>query len=181
MSEDGGGGCFGGIDEDREVIIHKNKFILGLDIHGVVDQDPQRFLDMAEQVKANGGEVHILTGGPLGNGKIEESLLKYTNGVVWWDVLFSVYDYLIDSGQRTNAQLGIASRYPFPDKVWNKVKSIYCVEHKVSQHWDDMPEYLEHFTTPYVLVDWYGYSGRGRYGRSNESSSTERKESTETQ
>ena len=145
-----------------------NKFILGLDIHGVIDQEPLRFLCMASQIHRMGGEVHIITGGPLGNGKIKEALLKYTDGVVWWDVLFSVYDHLKSTGQRTNAELGIASRFPFPDEVWNKVKSKYCKEKNVSLHWDDMPEYLAHFTTPYVLVDWYGYQHRGQYGRQDE-------------
>ena len=36
---------------------------LGLDIHGVIDSNPESFAFMSQSVIANNGEVHIITGG----------------------------------------------------------------------------------------------------------------------
>ena len=45
---------------------------LGLDIHGVVDADPSRFIEMAQEVRRNGGEVYLITGHPIDDQLYEE-------------------------------------------------------------------------------------------------------------
>jgi len=135
---------------------------LGLDIHGVIDNKPEYFRKMAADLQYAGWEIHIITGGSLQNGEIEKELKKM--GIVYTHI-FSVYDHLSDTKAKTNEELGIASRYPFPDETWNKVKSIYCEKEGIDMHIDDMPEYLEYFTTPYMLHKDRSRNHKGQFGK----------------
>jgi len=138
---------------------------LGLDVHGVLDADPELFLLIADEYE----EVHILTGGSFLNKKydLEGDLYNFGgegNTTKWWTHQFSIYDHLIEEGAKTNEELGIASHHPFPDETWNKVKAIYCREYKIDLHIDDMRQYLEHFTTPYMLYKDPKRNHRGQFG-----------------
>lgn len=119
---------------------------IGLDIHGVIDADPDFFVNLASRYS----EVHIITGGRESKELIDE-LLSFNNGKKFWTHFFSVYDHLEKTRAKTNKELGIASRYPFPDTTWNKVKGIYCKENQIDLHYDDMKEYIKHFSTPVCL------------------------------
>jgi hypothetical protein len=135
---------------------------MGFDIHGVTDDKPEFFGALMHTLMLANWEVHIITGGSLVDGSIEAELkemnIPYTH-------IFSVYDHLVDTGAKTNEELGIASKWPFPDEAWNKVKSEYCAEHGIDMHIDDMPEYLTHFTTPYMLYRNKDRNHRGQYGK----------------
>lgn len=132
---------------------------LGLDIHGVIDNKPEFFSKLAKDLMAMGWEVHIITGGSLKNGKLLSELTKLD---IQYTHVFSVYDHLIGCGAKTNEELGIASKWPFPDETWNEVKSIYCRENEIDMHIDDMQEYLGYFTTPYM---YYKDEERNHYGQ----------------
>jgi len=119
---------------------------LGLDIHGVLDKNPKFFSMLTHSVM---WDIYIITGGSVKEGTILEEL-KMMN--IRYDKIFSVYDHLKSIGEKTNEELGIASQFPFPDEVWNKVKAVYCKENKIDMMFDDMPEYLQYFTTPNILV-----------------------------
>ena len=127
---------------------------LGLDIHGVLDSNPKLFINIAKQYD----EVHIITGGSFADTKydligdlVQLGVDAGLENKVWWDEQFSVYDYLLETQAKTNEELGIASHHPFPDEIWNKVKAEYCEKHKIDLHIDDMMQYLQYFTTPYML------------------------------
>ena len=127
---------------------------IGLDIHGVLDAQPKLLIAMAMQYD----EVHVITGGSFTdtNYDLEGDLYKlgeqyFGYKVKWWTHEFSVYDHLLDIGAKTNEELGIASHHPFPDETWNKVKAEYCTEHNIDLHVDDMMQYLEYFTTPFMF------------------------------
>ena len=138
---------------------------IGLDIHGVLDSRPEFFSSLTKTLKAAGWEIHIITGGSIEEGTVIEELsdldIHYTH-------VLSVYDHLKGIGAKTNEELGIASRYPFPDETWNTVKAEYCAKHGIDMHIDDMPEYLEHFTTPYMLHKDKNRNHRGQYGKHDE-------------
>lgn len=122
---------------------------LGLDIHGVLDHNPELFTHLAKKYV----EIHIITGGSFKDEKYDlvGELLAYGNGKKWWTHEFSVYDHLMEIGAKTNEELGIASHYPFPDETWNKIKAEYCAQNGIDLHIDDMAQYLTYFTTPYML------------------------------
>jgi len=134
---------------------------LGLDIHGVIDTNTKFFMDLVKHYD----EVHIITGASFKDGKLKQELLQFNNGVQFWHKTFSIYDHLISLGEKTNEELGIASHHPFPDSVWNMVKAKYCEEHKIDMHIDDMMEYLQYFTTPYMLHKDPRRNHRGQFGR----------------
>lgn len=134
---------------------------LGLDIHGVLDNNPTFFSKLAKDLKNAGWEIHVITGGSLTNGEIKDELIRLD---VPYDKIFSIYDHLKETGAKTNEELGIASKYPFPDETWNMVKAEYCRDNQIDMHIDDMPEYLEYFTTPYMLHKDKTRNHRGQFG-----------------
>lgn len=132
---------------------------LGLDIHGVLDTNPELFTHIAKQYD----EVHIITGGSFDNTDytLLYDLYGYGDGKKWWTHQFSIYDHLLDTKAKTNDELGVASHHPFPDETWNKIKAEYCVKHEIDLHIDDMQQYLTYFTTPYMLYKNHERKHRG--------------------
>lgn len=123
---------------------------LGLDIHGVIDSNPESFAFMSQSVIAGGGEVHIITGGSW-TSELEEQLKGYG---IKWTSCFSVYDYLLDSG------IDSIGTIQFPDgtiqkkfdyHLWDTIKAGYCRSNNIDLHIDDTEVYSKYFTTPFLL------------------------------
>jgi len=127
---------------------------LGLDIHGVIDSNPESFAFMSQSVIAGGGEVHIITGGSW-TSELEEQLREYG---IKWTSHFSVYDYLLDSG------IDSIGTIQFPDgtiqkkfdyQLWDTIKAGYCKSKNIDLHIDDTEVYSKYFTTPFLLYKSY--------------------------
>lgn len=118
-------------------------FKLGLDLHGVVDKTPMKFIKLAMCVKNNGGEVWLCTGS-RNNQKLIDQLLSYCDGVQWWTHIFSITDYLIQNGVKhvENADGGIRVE---EDSIWDRVKGDWAREHQIDLHIDDSPAYAQYF------------------------------------
>ena len=123
---------------------------LGLDIHGVIDSNPESFAFMSQSVITNNGEVHIITGGSW-TSTLEEQLKEYD---IRWTSIFSVYDYLVDSG------IDSIGTIQFPDgtiqkkfdyHLWDTIKAGYCRSNNIDLHIDDTEVYSKYFTTPFLL------------------------------
>ena len=123
---------------------------LGLDIHGVIDSNPESFSFMSQSVITGGGEVHIITGGSW-TSELEEQLKGYG---IKWTSCFSVYDYLLDSG------IDSIGNIQFPDgtiqkkfdyHLWDTIKAGYCKSNNIDLHIDDTEVYSKYFTTPFLL------------------------------
>ena len=123
---------------------------LGLDIHGVIDSNPESFAFMSQSVITNNGEVHIITGGSW-TSELEEQLKVYG---IKWTSHFSVYDYLVDSG------IDSIGTIQFPDgtiqkkfdyHLWDTIKAGYCRSNNIDLHIDDTEVYSKYFTTPFLL------------------------------
>lgn len=119
------------------------EFKLGLDLHGVVDKCPDKFVYLAAAISNMGGEVIICTGS-RNDKKLEEQLLAYGGGFQWWDSIFSITDYLIKTGIQhiTNDDGGISIQDPI---TWDKVKGDWARENNISLHIDDSPAYGQYF------------------------------------
>lgn len=132
---------------------------ISLDIHGVIDSMPELFSFLSESIVNNGGEVHIVTGGRW-DEKLEKQLIKLN---IKWTHKFSVYDYLKENGAEQNGKIqfpdGTVQR-KFNDEDWDKVKSDYCREHKISLHIDDTLAYNNYFTTPFARL--WSHSGQSK-------------------
>ena len=123
---------------------------LGLDIHGVIDSNPESFAFMSQSVITNNGEVHIITGGSW-TTDLEEQLKGYG---IKWTSHFSVYDYLLESG------IDSIGTIQFPDgtiqkkfdyHLWDTIKAGYCKSNNIDLHIDDTEVYSKYFTTPFLL------------------------------
>lgn len=123
---------------------------LGLDIHGVIDSNPESFAFMSQSVITNNGEVHIITGGSW-TTELENQLKGYG---IKWTSHFSVYDYLVDSG------IDSIGTIQFPDgtiqkkfdyHLWDTIKAGYCKSNNIDLHIDDTEVYSNYFTTPFLL------------------------------
>jgi len=115
-----------------------------LDIHGVLDSQPQKFVMLAcETLCQIGNEVHIVTGETISK-KLIQQLLSYNNDEKYWTHLVSIQDELIQGNVPT---LGINNfgRPTFPEDIWNSFKGRYCAEHKIDFAIDDSPEYEAYF------------------------------------
>jgi len=121
---------------------------LGLDLHGVIDCNPDFFISLSELIEKFNGEVHIITGTPW--GEAEKVLLSYNNGKKWWNYFFSIDDYL----RNMNIPFEIDKKggRDFDLDEWNKAKSIYCKEQGIDLHIDDSVDYGKPFITPYLCV-----------------------------
>jgi len=64
---------------------------IALDIHGVIDTNPVFFANLTAALTYPFWEVHVLTGSRLGNGRIEEWLIK---NHIFYTHLFSIADHL---------------------------------------------------------------------------------------
>ena len=128
-----------------------SKMSLGLDIHGVINAMPSFFAFLSEAFIKNGGMVHIITGGSLTEELLNEIKgygIKYTH-------TFSVYDYLIESGEPTNGEVKFEDgtfQKKFNDGVWDKVKGEYCTKHNITLHIDDTLSYNDFFKTPFARL-----------------------------
>jgi hypothetical protein len=120
--------------------LNKSKvFKIGLDVHGVIDDDPILFNHVSSLVLASGGEVHIVTG-QRDDEKLRKQLadlkIRYTH-------LFSITTY--------HESIGTPMTYskngnPWMDIVaWNRTKGDYAEKEKLDFHVDDSDEYRPYF------------------------------------
>jgi len=131
--------------------IDSSNFKLGIDVHGVIDDLPELFAFLTNLIISGGGEVHIITGGSW-DKELENDVRK--TGVKWTHY-FSVYDYLMSSGEEINGTHNFSdgtTQKRFKDDVWNRVKGDYCRKHNISLHIDDTLVYSNYFSTPFAKL-----------------------------
>jgi len=117
---------------------------IGIDIHNVIDADPQFFSMFTQDLISMGWEVHILTGPP------KEKALKE---LLMWDIkfthLFSISDYHIAMGTPINYD---GKGNPWMDKdAWDRTKGDYCFREGILLHIDDTERYQQYFKTHFCL------------------------------
>ena len=119
---------------------------LGLDLHGVLDTNPE-FVEIAKQIKKEGGEVHIITGSSI----TDEVLNIVKNSGIDYDYIISIQDELIKlySPDCYNEY----GRPIFPDILWDSFKGKYCKDNNIDLHYDDTERYIDYFSTSVILYD----------------------------
>ena len=69
---------------------------IGLDIHGVIDHNPELFSRMSKKLVEKGHKVYIITGS-MRTPEVEQQLKDL--GIVYTD-FFSISDHLISNGEK---------------------------------------------------------------------------------
>lgn len=117
---------------------------IAIDIHGVIDRDPEFFQDLLSTLRDANWEVHILTGSHIANGIIEEldrlGIHKYEH----YTKLFSISDYHV---KIETPMWGTKENPWMDDAVWSRTKADYCVREGIDFCLDDTDRYIPFFTT----------------------------------
>lgn len=118
---------------------------IGLDLHGVIDENTKFFRELTTLLVNNGHEVHILSG-PIQSKiltQIKELDIKFTH-------IFSITDYCTKNGIEVKFD---EQHNPHVDAyTWDKAKGEYCQQHEIDLHFDDSDIYLYFFKTPYARI-----------------------------
>lgn len=121
------------------------RYKIGLDLHGVITQNPLFFAEISKLFLRNSHELHIITGSDF---QKETEAIIHSYGVRWTKV-FSIIKY--------HKILNTPIRYDekgnpwIEENIWNKAKAEYCKREKIDFHIDDSEKYGQHFNTPYCL------------------------------
>jgi len=117
---------------------------VGIDFHGVIDDNPEFFSELSKLFVNNGHEVHIITGEkdtPAFRKKLSDLSIEYTH-------LFSIVTYHSFLG----TEIWYKMNNPYMEEsTWDRSKADYCAREKIDLHVDDSEKYFKYFTTPYVL------------------------------
>lgn len=130
-------------------VVYNYPFKLGLDLHGVIDKCPEKFIFLSMAIRGMGGTVIICTGS-RNDQKLTDQLKGYCDGYKWWDSIFSITDYLIQSGVKytENSDGGVTVEDPI---TWDRVKGDWARENNISLHIDDSPGYAQYFPSDIYL------------------------------
>jgi hypothetical protein len=118
---------------------------LGLDLHGVLDYNPQFFSEFTACLVNNGHDVHVITGEkdtPTLRNKLDFLGIKYTH-------LFSIISYHLSIG--TSVWYKDFDNPFLDEETWNRTKADYCEREKIDMHIDDSEVYGRYFRTPFLL------------------------------
>ncbi len=116
---------------------------IGLDLHNVIDANPEFFKKLSHDLISCGWEVHIITGKRF---KLVEQELK-SFGIEY------THFYSITEEEEKNGSVVTEDEKgdPWMDKdVWNTSKARYCKEKGIDLHIDDSATYGEFFKTPFA-------------------------------
>jgi len=118
---------------------------IGLDIHGVITDNPKFFAKLTAMLLSCGAEIHIMTGPKF--DKVEPILRKFK-------IKYTHFYSIVEEQERLGRTKITWDKKgdPFMDsKVWDAAKSKYAKKHKLDLHIDDSTKYAEYFTTPFML------------------------------
>ena len=115
---------------------------IALDIHGVIDTNPEFFSMVTKALHAAMFEIHILTGSHIKEKKIKEKLSQW--GISYTHI-FSIADFHRDKGTK---MWGDEANPWMDQEMWSKTKAEYCKEHNIQLCLDDRDDYFKHFSTP---------------------------------
>lgn len=124
------------------------KLKIGLDYHGVIDQNPIYFGKLCTEARKRGHKIYIITGGPL--AKVRQDL---ASDHISYDFIFAISDYYQALGKIEQAEDGSLI---VPKYLWNIAKAEFCRRNHINIHIDDSSDYLHWFSTPFCLYDKRG-------------------------
>lgn len=147
----------------KDVINKKNeKFHLGLDLHGVLDAHPEKYIPLAHMVKRSGGRVTICTGSS-NNKELRDELRRLAERVYklynatfenFYTDIFSVSDFIRSQYKEdTEYEEDFDSGGVWvSEDLWNRIKGDWAAMNNVTLHIDDRVDYKKHFPAGTFLL-----------------------------
>ena len=118
---------------------------IGLDFHGVISAEPEKFKIFCHEIRKKGIKVYVISGGPRNDVEkyLQEQGIEY-------DVVWAILDLCEAKG---TARFYDDGSFFVPTEIWNKAKAEYCIKEDIKFHVDDSPLYGRYFVTPYCEYD----------------------------
>ncbi len=120
-------------------------FKIGIDYHGVADQNPSFFSTFNQKAIKQGHQIYILSG-----AKKQDVLAFLKKNNISYTHIFSLLDYFKKQNLVTFFEDG---NFFVPAALWDEAKAKYCLRQKIDIHIDDSPIYGKYFTTPFCLYN----------------------------
>ena len=122
---------------------------IGIDIHGVIDTNPEYFSWVIETLRSNGHSIHIITGSPYHD--MDDILDE-------WDIDYDAYFSISDWCKQNSPTYYINNKGEISDRdsVWDNVKAKYCDFAGIDVHIDDSVVYQKTFdniSTDFILYN----------------------------
>ena len=124
---------------------NSRKLKIGLDYHGVIDNNINYFSVFCRKAKRRGHDIYVITGGP------KVSVSQKLNAInMPYDMCFAISDYYIALHKIEQNSKG---KVVIPDNLWNMAKADFCRRSKINIHIDDSVKYINWFSTPYCYYN----------------------------
>lgn len=114
---------------------------VGIDIHGVIDRDPEFFSNLTHKLKCNGHEVHILTGHEISN----ELFTTLNDFCIRYDHVFSITSFHKEIGTHISYKNNDPTQPLIAPTVWDRAKAHYAEYVGLCIHIDDSSIYGRYF------------------------------------
>jgi len=135
---------------------------IGLDLHGVIDKDPEFFVDLSNNMISNGNEVYVITGQEINDDlftQLKNCGMMGKNLIGSWryfnDIL-SVTTYRKKQGVEIWHLDGRESQPMMDEHIWETTKAVLCFENKIDIMIDDSINYEKTFKnidTHYIIYN----------------------------
>lgn len=128
-----------------------NKIKIGLDVHGVIDTFPEKYLKLVFAFDPDSIEVHIITG--IKRELDDTPVLQFNmdeNKQLPYSSWFSIHQECEDRG--IHIEFDAKGRPLVDPEIWDKMKAEYCAKNNIDFMFDDSPSYGKHFNGSTVYL-----------------------------
>lgn len=115
---------------------------IGIDLHGVITHEPEKYKAFMLNMMEIGWEVYVLTGSTYKDAKAELGNLWFIQGKHYTNIV-SVTDYLLS--QKLPWEYDKHRRPWFDNEFWDRAKSDLAEELGLKVHYDDILRYKKYF------------------------------------
>lgn len=123
---------------------------LGIDFHGVIDRAPDLFASLTRILRAEGWEIHIITG----REACDELLQNLEMFCIKYQHLFSIISYHKSIGTHITYKGGDPTQPLIAPPKWDATKAEYCARVGIDIHVDDSEvygRYFQNIPTQYII------------------------------
>lgn len=114
---------------------------VGIDIHGVIDKDPDLFAALTKTLMEKGHEVHVLTGRELS----DELVNRLCDFNISYNQIFSITSYHKSIKTPMKFKNGDPTQPLIASSKWDRTKAMYAQSKKLDFHIDDSDVYGGYF------------------------------------
>lgn len=115
---------------------------IGVDLHGVITHDPEKYKIFMSNIMTLGFEVYVLTGSTFEDARKGLGKLRFIQSVHYTNIV-SVTDYLLSRG--LDWSYDKHHRPWFDNDIWDRAKAELAEKLQLKAHYDDTLRYKKYF------------------------------------